>query len=64
MNRLRPLVHRVDLLLQRAYPVLFEICPLTMRTKGILLVRDTVLLLSILPADGECYASSSLAGPS
>ena len=29
-----------------------------MRTKGILLVRDTILLLSVLPTDGECYAST------
>ena len=58
-----PLLHRADFLLQRAYPVLFEICPLTMRTKGILLVRDTILLLGIISADGERYASTSLAGP-
>ena len=26
-----------------------------MRTKGILLVRDTILLLGVIPADGERY---------
>ena len=40
---------------QKAYPILFEICPLTMRTKGILLVRDAILLLGLLPTDGEHY---------
>ena len=47
---------------QQAYPILFEICPLTMRTQGILLVRDTTLLLGILPTDGESYASTSSVG--
>ena len=40
-------------MLQQAYPILFEICPLTMRTQGILLVRDAILLLGALPVDGE-----------
>ena len=31
-----------------------EICPLTMWTHGILLVRDAIVLLGILPTDGEC----------
>ena len=31
-----------------------------MRTQGILLVRDAILLLSILPANGKRYASISL----
>ena len=35
-----------------------------MRTKGILLVRDTILLLGVVPADGERYASTSPGGPS
>jgi hypothetical protein len=52
------------LLLQRAYPILFEICPLTMRTEGILLVKDTILLLGVIPADGERYASTSISGSS
>jgi len=30
-----------------------------MRTQGILLVRDAVLLLSALPAHGESYTSGS-----
>ena len=29
-----------------------------MRTQGILLVRDAVLLLSVPPTDGECYVST------
>jgi len=38
--------------LQEVYPVLFKICPLTMRTQTILLVRDTVVTLDLRPADG------------
>ena len=34
-----------------------------MRTKGILLVRDTILLLGVIPADGERYVSTSPANP-
>ncbi|KAF9651175.1 hypothetical protein BDM02DRAFT_3259184 [Thelephora ganbajun] len=33
--------------LGKVYPILFDICPLTMRTQGILLVRDTTLFLRI-----------------
>ena len=44
---------------QNAYPILFEICPLTMRTQGILLVRDAILLLGLLAADGERHTSTS-----
>ena len=44
---------RADLLPQQAYPILFKICPLTMRTQGILLVRDAILLIGVIPADGE-----------
>jgi len=31
--------------MQETYPCLFEICPLTMRTQGILLVKDVTLLV-------------------
>ena len=31
-----------------------------MRTQGILLVRDAILLLGVLPVDRECYASTPL----
>ena len=40
-------------LVQRAYPLLFVICPLTMRTQGILLVRDATMVLNSNPADCE-----------
>ena len=40
-------------LVQRAYPLLFDICPLTMRTQGILLVRDATMVLNSNPADCE-----------
>jgi len=40
--------------LQQTYPILFEICPLTMRTQGILLVRDAIVLLGIRATDSEC----------
>ena len=39
--------------------MLFEVCPLTMRTQCILLVRDVILLLGILPADSERFTSAS-----
>ncbi|KAF9642098.1 hypothetical protein BDM02DRAFT_3193922 [Thelephora ganbajun] len=37
--------------LPQTYPILFKICPLTMRTQGILLVRDMILLTGVLPAN-------------
>lgn len=52
--------------MQETYPRLFEICPLTMRTQGILLVKDATLLvdrclnggrssnLVISPTDPRC----------
>ena len=40
-------------LVQRVYPLLFEVCPLTMRTQGILLVRDATLVLNSNPANRE-----------
>lgn len=33
--------------------MLFKICPLTMRTQAILLVRDTVVVLGLRPTEGE-----------
>lgn len=33
--------------------MLFKICPLTMRTKAILLVRDAVVILTLRPTEGE-----------
>ena len=48
-------LRQVHFLPQQTYPILFKICPLTMRTYGILLVRDAILLLSVLPTDGECH---------
>ena len=57
-----PLVRRADSLRQGAYPILFEICPLVIRTRGILLVRDAILLLSALPDDGKRYVSTSSVG--
>ena len=56
------LVHRVDHLPQQTYPVLFKICSLTMRTRGILFVRDVVLLLNAVLADGEHHALGSTIG--
>jgi hypothetical protein len=35
-----------------------------MRTKGILLVRDVILFLGVIPTDGERHASTSPDGPS
>jgi len=37
---------------QETYPHLFEICPLTMRTRGILLVKDAILTMTLSLADG------------
>ena len=39
--------------------MLFEICPLTTRTQGILLVRDVIVLLGTIPTDGECFVFAS-----
>ena len=45
---------------QEAYPLLFEICPLIMRTQGILLVKDVVLIVTLCSAGGGGYLTSSL----
>ncbi|KAF9646810.1 hypothetical protein BDM02DRAFT_2889392 [Thelephora ganbajun] len=37
--------------LHEVYPILFRICPLAMRTQSILLVRDTVVVLSLRPTE-------------
>jgi len=37
---------------QETYPRLFEICPLTMRTRGILLVKDAIFAMTLCSADG------------
>ena len=37
---------------QETYPLLFEICPLIMRTQGILLVKDVVLIVMLCSAGG------------
>ena len=42
-----------SLSLQEIYPVLFQICPLTMRTQTILLVRDAIAILNLQPTEGE-----------
>ena len=55
-------VHRVDHLPQQTYPFMFVICPLTMRTRGILFVRDVILLLNTVPANGEHLALGSTIG--
>jgi len=40
---------------QETYPHLFDICPLTMRTQGILLVNDAILMTALRSADGELF---------
>ena len=50
---LLPRCYLGNLPLQQVYPVLFKICPLTMRTQTILLVRDTILILNLRPTDGR-----------
>ena len=42
------------------YPHLFDICPLTMRTKGILLVRDVISILNSNSDDRKTDSSVSL----
>ena len=37
---------------QQVYPLLFEICPLTMRTQGILLVKDAIFLINFCSTGG------------
>ena len=41
--------------LQQTYPHLFEICPLIMRTQGILLVKDAVLTTALCSTDGRLF---------
>ena len=38
--------------MQETYPHLFEICPLIMRTQGILLVKDATLVINLCLTDG------------
>ena len=40
------------MVVQETYPHLFEICPLIMRTQGILLVKDVVLITTRYSAEG------------
>ena len=40
---------------QDTYPHLFEICPLIMRTQGILLVKDAVLIVTRCSAEGGSF---------
>lgn len=44
--------------------MLFRVCPLTMRTHGILLVRDVVVLLEEIQDSGKCSASLHQEGAS
>lgn len=37
---------------QQTYPQLFEICPLIMRTQGMLLVKDAILIMTFCSTDG------------
>ena len=62
VGEITPIISHLDLIFppQQTYPVVFEVCPLMMRTQGILLVRDTIILLGALPADGESYTSPQL----
>ena len=39
--------------------MLFKICPLTMRTQSILLVRDTVVILNIRPTESKDHFARS-----
>ena len=45
---------------QRVYPALFDLCPLTMRTQSILLVRDATGLLDSRPTDRKVDSNTSL----
>ena len=47
-------------IVQAVYPMLFRLCPLTMRTQAILLVRDVVLLLEQLRGQGEWLKRTSV----
>jgi len=51
---------KIDSLLQQTYPILFKICPLIMRTRGILFVRDVIVHLNFLSADGKLYVFTPL----
>ena len=43
--------------------MLFNICPLAMRTQTILLVRDTVVMLDLRPTDGKVSLLSAPPAP-
>ena len=43
---------------QKAYPILFDLCPLTMRTQSVLLIRDATLALDSHPADRKTYLNA------
>ena len=50
----------LDDLVQQAYPTLFDVCPLTMRTQSILLIRDATLVLDSHPTDRKADLNVSL----
>ena len=47
-------------LVQGVYPTLFNLCPLTMRTQSILLIRDATLVLNSHPGNGKADLKVSL----
>jgi len=47
-------------LAQGVYPTLFDLCPLTMRTQSILLIRDATLVLVSHPAERKADLNVSL----
>jgi len=49
---------------QQTYPHLFEICPLIMRTQGILLVKDAISITTLCSAgSGSFHLVVDLADP-
>jgi len=51
---------RLSDLAQGVYPTLLDLCPLTLRTQSILLIRDVTLVLDSRPSDSKAILSVSL----
>jgi len=41
--------------MQASYPFVFDICPLVMRTRGVLLIRDAIFVLGVYPQQRKLH---------
>lgn len=42
-----------------SYPFVFDICPLIMRTRGVLLIRDAIFILGVYPSQSKLRTARS-----